>query len=758
MNKKTVSVVLPALSLSLLLAACDGSSSPGPVDTSTKITSLSDSGAGSLRQAIAEAKAGDTLKFTTSGNVTLDSPIITDKNLTIEAEGVILDAAGKGRVLEVPAGVTVTIKGGTLTGGVGKVLSASMSTAAITAITSAGAPSMAGTPARLTAQADPPSTYGGIVLNSGNLTLDGTTVSGGKADIGAGIANNSTGTLTITGTTNITGNTASINGAGIANSGKIILTDGSISGNTSYYGGAGIHGGIGSTLSMSGGNIDNNTCTYPVTVKDNQTSGCAGGGIYSNGDVTISSGSVSGNKVSYFGGGVTVQVTTDANKNPVIPKLTISGGTFENNKVTDETRGSAGGIWSSGPLTLTGGIVKGNTAPYGGGLGLYGEATVTGGTIQGNTAKVSGGGIEAFTSSTATTIRTLNLGGSASVIGNTASDNSGGIAVSRSKLVMAGGTVSNNTAVNTGGGLVIGGGSSSVIQGGVISGNKVTGEADGGGGVRVHSTATLSISGGEISGNTAIRNGGGVTIGGKVTMTGGSITGNTVTGTDTTKGQGRGGGVHMYSNATFTASGGSVSGNTAALQGGGVWMGGSFVDDKGVTVPASKFTLSGAKIENNKVTTGSGGAVYVGGIFDMTSGSISGNTASGTESGQGRGGGVRIGNTGTFTASGGTIASNTAEVQGGGIYVNNSYVDDKGVTIPGGTLNLAGATITGNKATTGSGGGVANGGTFTLQSGSVTTNTSANKGGGVRNFKGATFAQSGGEVTGNTPDQIVTDQ
>lgn len=731
MNKKAVSVVLPALSLSLLLASCDGGGGTGPVDTSTKVTTLSDSGAGSLRQAIAEAKAGDTLKFTTSGNVTLDSPIITDKNLTIEAEGVILDAAGKGRVLEVPAGVTVTIKGGTLTGGVGKVLSASMSTAAITAITSAGAPSMAGTPARLTAQADPPSTYGGIVLNSGNLTLDGTTVSGGKADIGAGIANSSTGTLTITGTTNITGNTASIDGAGIANSGKIILTGGSISGNTSYYSGAGIHGGIGSTLSMSGGNIDNNTCTYPVTVKDNQTSGCAGGGIYSNGDVTISSGSVSGNSVSYFGAGVTVQRTKDSAGKDVIPKLTISGGTFQNNKITDETRGSGGGIWVSGPLTLTNGIVKGNTGPHGGGLSINGDATVTGGTIEANTARTYGGGLF-INNGSSTVTRKVTLGGAVNVNGNTAAEG-GGVAVYRTTLDMTGG---------------------------FITGNASTSVDNGGGGVRMLADTPVNLSGGEITNNSALRAGGGVLMsGGSVlTMTGGSITGNKATGTDASKGQGRGGGVHMYSNATFNASGGSISGNTAALQAGGVTIGGSYVDDKGVTVPASKFTLSGAKIENNKVTTGSGGAVYVSGIFDMTSGSISGNTASGTESGQGRGGGVRIGNTGTFTASGGTIASNTAEVQGGGIYVNNSYVDDKGVTIPGGTLNLAGATITGNKAITGSGGGVANGGTFTLQSGSVTTNTSANKGGGVRNFKGATFAQSGGEVTGNTPDQIVTDQ
>ncbi|RJF72294.1 hypothetical protein D3875_12780 [Deinococcus cavernae] len=334
--KATVGFVLPTLAL--ILSACDGGRS-GPVDTSTKVTTLTDSGAGSLRQILTDAKAGDTIKFSTTGTVMLASPLTTSKNVTIDATGVTFDAAGKGRVLEIPAGVAVTLKGGTLKGGVGQVITANVASLS----GRSGAMSLeGGSGVRMSAQAET-ETYGGIIVNNGALTLDSVTVTGGKADFGGGIANAKGATLGLTGTTKVTENTAAIQGGGIANKGSITITGGSVSGNTSYYSGAGIVGDIGSTLTMSSGNIDSNTCTYPVTVAtDNSVSGCAGGGIYSNGDVTISGGSFSGNKVSYFGGGVTVQVTTDANKNPVIPKLTISGGTFENNKVTDETRGSGG--------------------------------------------------------------------------------------------------------------------------------------------------------------------------------------------------------------------------------------------------------------------------------------------------------------------------------------------------------------------------------------------------------------------------------
>lgn len=181
--KKTV---LPALTLTLMLAACATTRLPG-----TPVTSTADSGPGSLREALSVAKDGDTLRFTTSGTVTLASPLTIDKDVTLVANGVTLDAAGKGRVLEVASGAEVTLKGGTLKGGVGSPIT------------------LVGAGGGIGAQATSLATYGGVIANQGSLTLDGTTVSGGRANNGGGIANLQGGVLLLNSGTMVTGNDAS---------------------------------------------------------------------------------------------------------------------------------------------------------------------------------------------------------------------------------------------------------------------------------------------------------------------------------------------------------------------------------------------------------------------------------------------------------------------------------------------------------------------------------------------------------------------
>jgi hypothetical protein len=75
---------------------------------------------------------------------------------------------------------------------------------------------------------------------------------------------------------------------------------------------------------------------------------------------------------------------------------------------------------------------------------------------------------------------------------------------------------------------------------------------------------------------------------------------------------------------------------------------------------------NGAKIQNNKNTTGSGGGVYVAGTLTLKDGIISGNQS------HILGGGVSVYG-GTFTMSGGSISGNKAVV-GGGVYVDSVYV------------------------------------------------------------------------------------
>ena len=88
---------------------------------------------------------------------------------------------------------------------------------------------------------------------------------------------------------------------------------------------------------------------------------------------------------------------------------------------------------------------------------------------------------------------------------------------------------------------------------------------------------------------------------------------------------------------------------------------------------------------------GGGGGIDVdSGVFNMYSGSITGNAV-----GAKNGGGVYVG--GTFNMYGGVIAENTAGV-GGGVYVNGG--------LPAGTFKMYGGSITGNNGF--SGGGVRN--------------------------------------------------
>jgi len=81
-----------------------------------------------------------------------------------------------------------------------------------------------------------------------------------------------------------------------------------------------------------------------------------------------------------------------------------------------------------------------------------------------------------------------------------------------------------------------------------------------------------------------------------------------------------------------------------------------------VNVDGGTFLMrSGSRISSNDRGSGDGGGVYVGsGIFEMTGGTISGNTAE-------NGGGIYVAN-GLATILSGIISDNTANSYGGGVY------------------------------------------------------------------------------------------
>ena len=175
-------------------------------------------------------------------------------------------------------------------------------------------------------------------------------------------------------------------------------------------------------------------------------------------------------------------------------------------------------------------------------------------------------------------------------------------------------------------------------------------------------------------------------------------------------------GVYLDPDGTFTMYDGSISGNSAAEKGGGVYMtrstfrmlGGSVSGNKakyggGVYVYSGAFTLSGGSVSGNS-SDEDGAGVYTAGTFNMTGGSVSGNfttDAAVTGYATKRGGGVYAAY--VFNMSGGTISGNTAAEYGGGVYV-----------ILSAACTITGGTISGNTSGNSKGGGVCAGNKLTV--------------------------------------------
>ena len=404
------------------------------------VTSISDSGPGSLRQAIANAANGDVIQFDlpSPASITVLTPLTLGPSVTITGPGVgnlTISGGYSVPVFIVNAGATVEISGLQVANG----------------------------------------SYllGGGIFNGGTLTLDSVTVSNCLSgnQLGGGIFNS--GTLTLN-NSNVVGNTAGENGSpgeigqggGIYSySGTVTLTNSNVSGNLAIGGDfAGYGGGIyvnSGVLTVNGSTIENNTAAQGAGIfsagtlnlnnshVDGNTAGLdglngapsvtgSGGGIYSNsGTVTVMNSDVSNNKAlgenagntdlgTSFGGGIYVNAGA----------LVVNGST-----INDNFSGQGGGIFNLGTtLTITNSTISGNSALLGGnGIFTASATTITGSTISANQSTPSlnaegiqsendGGGI--FNGGTLT-VTNSTLWGNAVIVGNIAGKtgigNSGGI-------------------------------------------------------------------------------------------------------------------------------------------------------------------------------------------------------------------------------------------------------------------------------------------------------------------------------------------
>ena len=409
----------------------------------------------------------------------------------------------------------------------------------------------------------------------------GVEMSGDEFYLGAKIAGvTDTGVEVKNGTFAMTHENAAISrnkiGVTVANGSKFTMYTGTISGNS----GNGVR--VNTTQAdyavMSGGTITGN---------GSDTSGSAGSGVYigSDGKFTMTGGTIS-NNIAKFGGGVYVlQKAT----------FTMSGDSAKiigNTSTNTSSTGGGGVCVEGGTFNMTAGTIGGTSE---------GEA---------NTA-ANGGGVYVKNNGTSQP-GAFNMSGSAKIIGNTATSNGGGVYVSGGTFTMTGGTI---------GGTSNGEANTAANGGGVYVGYDSTGKG------------TFNISGSaKIIGNAASNDGGGVSV-------------------DNT--------------CTFSMSGGTISGNTASSS--NSYSGGGGVHSKG------SFTMSSGTISGNKATgsgsSGIGGGVYAsGGTFNMTGGTIGGSGANDGNTAN-KGSGVYVGIYNTFTMTGGTVAGNKA-VNGGGVYVS----------------------------------------------------------------------------------------
>ena len=375
----------------------------------------------------------------------------------------------------------------------------------------------------------------------------------------------------------------------------------------------------------------------------------------------------------------------------------MHGGTIENNA----TRGGGwqnygGGVLvHNGTFNMYGGTITGNQTGTGNGGGLalregtQSTANIYGGTISNNISHGYGGGIYVNGS-------TLNIqpdeGKVISITGNKAFDcpteghqtgRGGGMYLgnlANGTLTLDQVNISNNTAEDCGGGLFV----SCDVN--LEDGASITGNGEGlvnatssahmnGGGVYL-AGGTFNLNGGGISGNNDVYNGAGVYVaGGTFNLNSGKINGN--------KAQAYGGGVYV-AGGTFNLNVGEISNNVASFGGGMNYEDGTVRINEGST------------ISGNTATRGAG-IMVSGDNITMSGGIITGNRAKGNQ--YKNGGGVYIVQytkqgtgviTGVFTMTGGKITGNTADIYGGGVYIQNN-----GIFNVSGDANVSGNTVNG---------------------------------------------------------------
>ncbi|MFO0953958.1 MAG: choice-of-anchor Q domain-containing protein, partial [Isosphaeraceae bacterium] len=303
---------------------------------------------------------------------------------------------------------------------------------------------------------------------------------------------------------------------------------------------------------------------------------------------------------------------------------------------------------------------------------------------------------------------TANAAISGLTLSGGSADNGGAISNAYGTLAVRDSVLTGNVAGSAGGAIYNPYGTLAVERT-TFSGNSAAGGTSRGGGALFNANYGTSsvVRDSSLVGNTALRNGGGISNFGTLTVEGSTLGGNTVSV------DGTGGGIFSW--GTLTVRNSTLSGNTAGGADGTAGFGGAIYNFLTLVVEGSTFagntsSYQGSGIENrfsgtltvrdstftNNSTFLYGGAILGGASVTVERSTFEGNSAAfGGAMSVGVGLGSGTGTTATVRDS--TFRGNTAGNTGGGI-----------INAGGSTLTLQGSTFSGNLANV-AGGGIANG-------------------------------------------------